>query len=392
MFLRFLAALSLALVICCMPARAHEQSFVAFVESLWPDAQAKGITRATFNAAMKGVTPDPRVIAATKKQPEYGKPVGNYVNDIVNPRRIADGRRKAQEWAKTFDAVEKKFGVERWILIALWGMESDYGAEKDRWDIFRSLATLDFVRYRHPYFRNELLVAMRIMQDNKFPREKMVSSWAGAMGQTQFMPTNVIEYAIDFSGDGKTDLWSNVPDILGSTGNYLHKYHWKTGVPWGFEVTIPPGFDTMKSRASYGEWVKLGVGRADGKPFPASGEGILFFPAGIKGPAFIVTENYPTLIEYNNSDAYAIAVGHFADRLAGGQPIKAAWPADDRPLSRDARIALQKKLSELGYRVNDFEGHIDFDLRDNIRTEQQKMGVLPDGNPTAAFLAKLGVP
>jgi len=372
-------------------AHAQEQSFAAFTAALWPDAQAKGIARTTFDLALKGVTPDQRVIAATKRQPEYGKPVGAYVNDIVSRGRIANGRKKAAEWAKTFDAVEKKFGVERSVLLALWGIETDYGAAKDRWDVFRSLATLGYVRYRHPYFRNELLVAMRIMQDNKFPRTKMVSSWAGAMGQTQFMPTNVVDYAIDFSGDGKRDIWANVPDVLGSTANYIAKEHWKHGLPWGFEVTVPKGFDYMKSRGSFAEWHQRGLRRADGKPFPAAGPGILFFPSGAHGPAFLTTENYPVLKEYNNSDAYVIAVGHLADRLQGGAPIKAAWPADDHPLSRDARIALQKKLSALGYKVLDFEGHIDFDLRDNIRAEQKKLGMLPDGNPTAAFFEKLGV-
>ena len=219
----------------------------------------------------------------------------------------------------------------------------------------------------------------------------MVSSWAGAMGQTQFMPTNVVDYAVDFSGDGKADIWTNVPDVLGSTANYLAKEHWKRGLPWGFEVSVPKGFDYMRSRASFAEWAKLGVRRTDGKPFPPSGPGILFFPSGANGPAFLATENYAVLKEYNNSDPYAIAVGHLADRINGAQPIKAAWPADDRPLSRDARIALQKKLSELGYKVLDFEGHIDFDLRDNIRAEQAKLGMLPDGNPTAALLEKLGV-
>ena len=290
------------------------------------------------------MTPDQRVIAATKRQPEYGKPVGAYVNDIASRGRIANGQRKAKEWAKTFDAVEKKFGVERWVLLALWGIETDFGAEKDHWDVFRSLATLGYVGYRHPYFRNELIVAMRIMQDDHFARDKMVSSWAGAMGQTQFMPSNVVDYAIDFSGDGKSDIWTNVPDVLGSTGNYLAKEHWKHGLPWGFEVTVPKGFDYMKSRGSFTEWAKLGVRRADGKPFPPAGQGILFFPSGANGPAFIATENYAVLKEYNNSDPYAIAVGHLADRMNGGPPIKAAWPADDHPISRDARIALQKKL------------------------------------------------
>ena len=287
--------------------------------------------------------------------------------------------------------MEKKFAVERWVLLALWGMETDYGAAKDKWDVFRSLATLAYVRYRHPYFRNELIVAMGIMQDGHIARDKMVSSWAGAMGQTQFMPSNVVDYAIDFSGDGRTDIWTNVPDVLGSTANYLHKWKWKYGLPWGFEVTIPKGFDMMRSRGSFAEWRKLGLRRADGKPFPAAGQAILFFPAGAAGPAFLVTENFDVLKEYNNSDAYAIAVGHLADRMNGGAPIKAAWPTDDRPLPRDARIALQKKLAALGYKVNEFEGHVDFDLRDNIRAEQAKLGMVPDGNPTALFLEKLGV-
>jgi membrane-bound lytic murein transglycosylase B len=182
-----------------------------------------------------------------------------------------------------------------------------------------------------------------------------------------------------------------VPDVLGSTANYLHQWHWTRGLPWGFEVTVPKGFDYMRSRGSFAEWQKLGVRRADGKPFPPTGNGILFFPSGANGPAFIVTRNFDVLKEYNNSDAYAIAVGHLADRLHGGAPIEAKWPADDRPLSRDARIALQKKLSALGYQVNDFEGHIDFDLRDNIRAEQGKFGMVPDGNPTAALLDRLGL-
>src|SRR5665213_2873713 len=212
MSIRCLAALTILLALVGVPAHAQDQSFAAFVTELWPDAQAKGITRANFDLAMKDVTPDQRVIAATKRQPEYGKPVGAYINDAVSSGRIKRGQAKGKEWAKTFDAVEKKFGVERSVLLALWGIETDYGAEKDHWDVFRSLATLAFVRYRHPYFRNELIVAMRIMQDGRFPRDKMVSSWAGAMGQTQFMPTNVVDYAIAFSGDDKSDIWNNVPD------------------------------------------------------------------------------------------------------------------------------------------------------------------------------------
>ena len=388
---RFCLAVAAALIFLAVPASAQEQSVSTFLADLWTDAQAKGISRTTFDTAMKGFTPDQRVIAATRRQPEYGKPVGDYVNAIVSKRRIADAQLKGREWAKTFDAVEKKFEVERWVLLALWGMESDFGSEKDRWDVFRSLASLAYVKYRDPYFRNELMVAMRIMQDNRIAREKMVSSWAGAMGQTQFMPSNFVDYAIDFSGDGRADIWGNVPDVLASTANYLRKWKWNPTLPWGFEVLVPNGFDYMRSRASFAEWSALGVRRADGKAFPSSGQGILFFPSGAGGPGFIVTENFNVLKEYNNSDAYALAVGHLADRIHGGDLIKTPWPKDDRQLSRDARVALQKKLAALGYKVNEFEAHIDFDLRDNIRAEQKKLGMVPDGAPTPALLEKLGV-
>jgi lytic murein transglycosylase len=391
MIRRYLLAFAILAAFAGAPSRAQDQSFAVFSADLWKEAQAKGISRATFDTAMKDVTPDQRVIAATQRQPEYGKPVGDYVNAIVSNRRIADAQLKAREWTKTFDAVEQKFQVERWLLLSLWGMESDFGAERDRWDVFRSLATLAYVKYRDPYFRNELLVAMRIMQDGHIARDRMVSSWAGAMGQTQFMPSNFVDYAIDFSGDGRADIWTNVPDVLASTANYLRKWNWNSKLPWGFEVVVPDGFDYMRSRANFNEWAALGVRRADGKPFPGEGQGILFFPSGANGPAFIVTENFAVLKEYNNSDAYAIAVGHLADRIHGGSLIKTAWPKDDRQLSRDARIALQKKLAALGYKVNEFEGHIDFDLRDNIRLEQKKFGMLPDGTPTMALLEKLGV-
>ena len=368
-----------------------DPAFQKFLAELWPDAKAKGITRANFDLAFRGVTPDQRVINATTRQPEYGKPVGAYVNDIASANRVAEGKRKAAQWEKIFDAVERKYGVERWILLSIWGMESSFGAVKDRWDVFRSLSTLAFVKYRHPYFRNELLVVLKLMQEGPIPRQKMVSSWAGAMGQTQFMPSNVVDYAVTFDGKGKPDLWSDVPDIMASTANYLAKWKWDRTMPWGFEVTVPRGFDYRKSRATFAEWATLNVRRADGKPFPPQGNGILFFPSGAQGPAFIVTRNFDVLKEYNNSDAYAIAVGHLADRIHGGDPIKAAWPTKDPQLPRDVRVALQRKLASLGYKVNEFDAHIDFDLRDNIRDEQLKFGMVPDGHPTAELLEKLGI-
>jgi len=386
-------AASLATPAQAQLVKPNSVQFDQFVADLWKDAQAKGISRETFVRAFAGVTPDPRVIATTKKQPEYGKPAGLYINQIASPFNAKQGLKKEAEWRPTFDAVEKKYRVERWIILAIWGMETSYGALKDKWDGIRSLATLAFAKYRDPYFRDELLVALKIIQDGHIAREKFVSSWAGAMGQTQFMPTNFMDYAVDFNGDGKRDIWTNVPDILASTANYFAKAAggWKYGVPWGFEVTVPPGFDLMKSRASFDGWSKLGVKRADGKPYPSTGDGILFFPAGLPGPAFIVTSNFDVIKDYNDSDVYALAIGHLSDLMQGGGPIKTPWPAQATQLPRDDRIAIQKKLAALGYDQTRFTAHIDFKMRDFVRAEQKKYGLVTDGHPNAALMEKMGL-
>src|SRR4051794_16143920 len=367
--------------------------FDQFAADLWKDAQAKGISRGTFVRAFDGVTPDPRVIATTKKQPEYGKPAGLYVSQIASPANAKQGLQKEAEWRSTFDAVEKKYQVERWVILAIWGMETSYGALKDKWDGIRSLSTLAFAKYRDPYFRDELLIALKIIQDGHIPREKFVSSWAGAMGQTQFMPTNFMDYAVDFNGDGKRDIWTSVPDILASTANYFAKAAggWKYGVPWGYEVIVPKGFDLMKSRASFDEWNKLNVKRADGKPYPRTGEGILFFPAGLPGPGFVVTSNFDVIKDYNDSDVYALAIGHLSDLMQGGGPIKTPWPAQATQLPRDDRIAMQKKLAALGYDQTRFTAHIDFKMRDFVRAEQKKHGLVTDGHPNAALMEKIGL-
>ncbi len=209
MILRIFAAALLSLFAATAQGQViHTRGldFDQFIAELWKDAQAKGISRGTFNTAFNGVTPDPRVIATTKRQPEYNKPAGAYVTSIASALNARNGLKKEAEWRPVFEAVERKFRVERWVLLAIWGMETSYGALKDKWDGIRSLATLGFAKYRDPYFRNELLVALKIIQDGHIPREKFVTSWAGAMGQTQFMPTNFVDYAIDFSGDGKRDI------------------------------------------------------------------------------------------------------------------------------------------------------------------------------------------
>lgn len=394
--IRFFAvfAFGLGLVVASAAAQdktAGKEDFNVFLRELWPDAQARGITRRTFDSAFAGLTPDPRVIAITRRQPEYNKPIGPYIASFGTPGTIATGLRKASEWRATLDAIEKTYGVDRWFLLAIWGMETSYGGYQTRWDMFRSLATLAHARYRHPYFRNELIVALEVLQRQHVPRAKMLSSWAGAMGQPQFMPSSFLNYAVDVSGDGHSDIWTNVPDVLGSIANYLARQGWKPGLTWGFEVTVPKDFDYRHSRGSYADWARLGVRRVDGKPYPATGDAILFFPSGVPGPAFLATDNYSVLKLYNISDAYVLALGHLADRLRGLPASRAVWPADEQPLPREHRMGLQRKLADLGYTVRDFEGRIDFDLRDSIRDVQVKFGMLPDGHPTAALLDRLGV-
>jgi membrane-bound lytic murein transglycosylase B len=368
------------------PAEETKQDFQSFVANLWPEAQARGVSRATFDVAFKGVEPDPQVIAATQRQPEYARPVGAYIAMLVSEGRIAAGKKRAVPYAETLAAIEEKFGVDRFILLAIWGIESNYGSEPEVKDVIRSLATLAQARYRDDFFRGELVAALVILQQGHIAREKLLGSWAGAMGQPQFIPSSFLRYAVDFSGDGRADIWTNVLDVLASIANYFRESGWMAGMPWGFEVTIPVGFDSRKSRAPFATWTALGLQRADGGALPGTGDAILLFSSGYKGPAFLVTKNFEAIKRYNNSDAYALAAVHLADRMRGAGPIRARWP-DDKPLSREERVELQRALATLGYKVNNFQGQIDFDLRDNVREIQASAGLVADGNPDAALLA-----
>jgi lytic murein transglycosylase len=387
--LRFLVQLMLVAALC-VPAQAQTpSSFEPLLAALWPDAQARGISRKTFDLAFAGLTPDPRVAAATTHQPEYGTPVGTYVNRMASAARIEGAARKAHEWKHTLDAIEKQYGVDRWIVLSLWGIETSFGTNTGGFDVIRSLATLVVIGYRPDYFREELLAALKVLQEGHIAREKMIGSYAGAMGQPQFMPSNFLELAVDFTGHGRKDIWASVPDVLASIANFLKHWGWKAGSDWGFEVIVPQGFDYARSRASYADWAALGVKRADGAALPDSGKAILFFPSGAAGPAFLAGENFEVIKRYNNSDVFALAAGHLADRARGRAPFRTAWLASDPQLSRDQRVALQKRMKELGHPVNDFEGRIDFDLRDEIRLEQTKHGMTPDGHPTVGLLRKI---
>jgi membrane-bound lytic murein transglycosylase B len=372
-------------------APAQVPAFTAFLQELWPDARAKGVTRATFDMAFAGVTPDPRIMPITQRQPEFGQSVGTYIASFASKSRIETGMRKAAEHAATLDAIEKRYGVDRWLILAIWGVETNFGGSRDRWDVIRSLATLASARWRPPFFRDELITALLILQEGHIGRDAMLGSWAGAMGQPQFMPSSFMKHAVDFTGDGRRDIWTSVPDVLASIANYFVNNGWKAGLSQSFEVMVPPSFDLRQSRGSFDDWRLLGVHRIDGSPLPKQGDAILFFPSGARGPAFLITDNFVVIKRYNNSDVYALAATHLADRMRGRGPIQGQWPTDDRQLSMAERIALQKKLSELGYPVRNFTGHFDFDLRDAVRAVQVKAGQVPDGHPTPALLSYAGV-
>lgn len=366
-------------------------SFDRFLAQLRTDAAARGVMRATFDTAFAGVTPDAAVMAAMRREPEYGKPMPAYLASLVSPARIAAGQRKLVQWADTLRVAQQRFGVEPAILVSIWGIESGFGEAPGGWDVFRSLATLAQARFQHPLFRNELLSALDILQQGKIARGRFVGSWAGAMGQPQFLPSSYLRYAVDFDGDGRADIWSSVPDVLGSIANYLQKFGWRAGLPWGFEVIVPERFDFQASRGSLRQWAERGFRRVDGAALPDAGAAILFFPSGASGPALLVTDNFIVIKTFNNSDAYALAVGILSDRMRGAGPLRAAWPANDYQPSRSERIALQRRLAALGFKIADFEGHLDFDLRDSVRDMQRRFGMVPDGYPGPAFLRQLGV-
>jgi len=392
---RALAAMSLAVLLTdAAPAQPRQEDsratdFDTYIRRLWPQAEQRGITRATFDLAFRGMQPDASVIALTQRQAEYGRPVAAYISSAVSASRLAGGAQQLAKWADTLAAVEKRYGVDRHILVAIWGLETGYGAAPGGKDIIRSLVTLAASGYREEFCRDELLHALKILQEGHIAREKMTGSWAGAMGLPQFIPSSFMRFAVDFSGDGKRDIWTNVPDVLGSIANYFKLNGWQPGLPWGFEALVPKGFDYRRSRASYAEWQKLGLRRADGGAFPAQGDAVLLFPAGARGPGFLVTGNFVAIKRYNNSDAYALAIAHLADRLRGGKAFAGRWPEDDRQMPREERIALQRAFAARGYPVTNFVGQIDLEMRDAIREAQALAGHLPDGHPTAALLGWL---
>ena len=374
------AALFGLLMAAGLGAASAKPSFQNYVDSLYPDAAAAGVEWETFAAATAGLTYNATIERLTRAQPEFKRTIGQYVEKSVNDSRITTGRAMAERYADTLAAIEKRYGVDRYVILAIWGMETNFGGYIGNNDVFRSLATLGYLGYRGDYFQKEFINALLIMQREGLSRKQMRGSWAGALGHTQFMPSSFLNYAVDHNRDGKRDLWGNPADALASAANYLKGHGWVTGAPWGYQVDLPEDIDLMRADDSYRNWTRRGVKRSDGGRLPSRGTATLFFPSGIEGLAFLVTPNFPAIKSYNFSDAYALSIAHLSDRIAGrSTALRGTWNLE-RPLNKSERIALQKALLARGYDVPRTDGRIGLPMRGIIRLYQQRNGMTPDGH------------
>jgi peptidoglycan lytic transglycosylase B len=373
---------------------AAAANFPRCLEGLWPDAARRGISRESFDQYTAGLTPELRIMDLLDAQPEFTKTFWEYLDLLVSPERIAKGREMLAQHRATFDAVEKHYGVDRHIITAIWGIESKYGTMGGERPVLRSTATLACVGRRQAYFRDEFLSALEILHRGDVRPENLKGSWAGAFGPTQFMPTAFKRHAVDFDGDGRRDTVTSLPDIMASTANKLQKGGWIAGQTWGYEVTVPAGFDYMLAdrarQLTLAQWEKLGLRRPNGQAFARSGDrAYLLVPAGARGPGFLLLTNFRAIMSYNPAEAYALAIGHLADRLRGGEPFVQAWPREERALTRAERLELQQHLASRGFDVGEPDGQLGGKSRTAIRHFQARSGLVPDGFASSQVLNRL---
>jgi len=374
--------------------RAAAANFRSCLEELWPTAERRGVTRANFDAQTAGVTPDLRIMDFMDAQPEFSRSLWDYLDTLVSDARIENGRKILAQYRATFDAVEKAYGVDRYIIAAIWGVETNYSTAIGERSVVRSTATLACIGRRQDFFREEFLSALEIIARGDLRPEQLKGSWAGAFGPTQFMPTSFKRYAVDFDGDGRRDVVDSVPDLIASTANNLKKDGWVAGQTWGYEVVVPQGFDYLHAdRArtlTMREWERAGMRRPGGKPFLRGDEkAYLMVPAGAQGPAFLMLQNFRVIMKYNPAEAYALAIGHLGDRLRGGEPFTQPWPRHERVLSRSERYELQQLLARQGYDIGEPDGRLGPKSRNALRAFQAAAGIVPDGFASATILDQL---
>jgi len=372
-------------------AAAH---FTSCVEGFWPLAAKRNISRASFEKYTRGLTPDLRIMDLMDAQPEFTKAFWDYLDILVSDARIANGRDVLAKNKPIFDKVEKQYGVDRYTIPAIWGVESNYGTLGGDRPVLRSTATLACVGRRQGYFRDEFLSALEILHRGDLKPEQLIGSWAGAFGPTQFMPTSFKRYAVDFDGDGRRDVVNNAGDLIASTANNLKKDGWVPSETWGYEVVIPKGFNYLLADRSrqytLAEWERHGVRRAGNRSFPHPQEkAYLLVPAGNQGPGFLMLHNFRVIMKYNPAEAYALAIGHLADRLRGGEAFVQAWPRHEPVLTRDERRELQELLNRKGFDTGEPNGRLGAKARAAVRDYQASIGLVPDGFASATILARL---
>jgi membrane-bound lytic murein transglycosylase B len=362
---------------------SQQAAFRGFIETLWPLAEARGVSRATFDSAFAGVTFDPTVAASAGSQPEFVRPIWDYVTSAVSADRIQRGRDKARSEALWLARARDLYGVDDAVILGVWGLETDFGGFAGSSNIIRSLASLAYIHFQGDYFRDELLSALVILEEGDVAPSLMRGSWAGAMGQTQFMPSSYLSYAVAFQRHDRRDIWTSEADAIGSTANYLAKHGWTKGLPWGFEVRLPAKFALTAADSSapapFLSFTARGVVKADGSPLPESGDGRLLVLAGLNGPVFLVTSNFDAIKTYNNSTAYALSVGLLGDAVSGGPALTAQWPTHDHPLTAAQIQKLQSQLKKMGYDVGKIDGKIGDTLRSAVSAYQERNGLPPDG-------------
>ncbi len=373
--------------------RTLEQQFAAWIAHFQDSARAAGIDAATLKLAFDDVRYLPQVIERDRSQAEFTRTVWDYLDSAVSPDRIARGQDRLRELRPQADAAAAGYGVSPSILVAIWGMESNYGGNTGSISAIDALATLGFDGRRDAWARGQLLSALRILQSGDIRRDRMLGSWAGAMGQTQFLPSNFLAYAVDADSDGRRDIWDSMADVLASTAHFLARSGWRAGQPWGLEVHLPPGFDLGRAdpevRFSGAQWAASGVRTTDGMPLPDLPDAAIFLPAGARGPAFLVGPNFRAILRYNNATSYALAVGLLAQQLAGGPGVQASWPRALAALSRDELLTLQAALNRRGFDSGTPDGLMGPATRAGLRAYQRSIGAPADGYPTAQLLQQL---
>ena len=388
--------LSTALVVSSFLGSAHadEAAFASCLASLRADAQAKGVSGATYDAHTAALAPDMAVIGFLDAQPEFVTPIWDYLAALVDDERVADGRAMLAEWAPVLARVEAEYGVDAATVVAVWGVESNYGRNFGSRPLLTSLSTLSCFGRRQSFFRGEFFTTLKIIQDGHVAPERLTGSWAGAFGHTQFMPSTFMRLAVDFDGDGRRDLVDSVPDALASTANFLKRAGWRGDLPWGFEVSLPQGMDVSgagrRNKQPISAWAARGVRRIDGAPMPAAATPAgLLLPAGKDGPAVLVTRNFDAVYSYNAAESYGLAIAHLSDRLRGGAPFATPWPTDDPGLSRAERRELQQLLIARGHDIGEADGMIGARTREALKLEQAALGLAADGRAGQRVLQAL---